>query len=277
MKPRRWLDEGGLSSDARDLLESAPGPDPEARRRMWAAVQASVAASAAAGTASAATGGAVTTWFGVSAVVWKPVLAVALVAVAAGGARMATTSTATNHAPPRASAAAPVQRASAVTTVTRSSGEAPVVVPTVAPTEPVAVVPTVEVRTVAPSAVVPAVVRVHRVAVPPSVGARVLSAPDVTTAPTPVVSELESLQQAFASLRSDPRASLARLETAARQHPDGVLAHEREALAIDALARLGRTDEARQRGAAFLAAHSESTQASRVRRVVAEIVPPTAD
>jgi hypothetical protein len=45
-------------------------------------------------------------------------------------------------------------------------------------------------------------------------------------------------------------------------------AEEREAIAIDALARNGRTDEARARATAFLSLHAKRPFATRVRSVL---------
>jgi hypothetical protein len=59
-------------------------------------------------------------------------------------------------------------------------------------------------------------------------------------------------------LARDTHASLLEVETHARRFPSGVLAEERDALRIEALAAAGRSDEARVRGSAFRAAHPGS-------------------
>ena len=63
--------------------------------------------------------------------------------------------------------------------------------------------------------------------------------------------ELGLIREAQRALRSDPSRALALAREHRARFPDGALAQEREVLAIDALARSGRTDEARRRAAAF--------------------------
>ena len=57
----------------------------------------------------------------------------------------------------------------------------------------------------------------------------------------------------FALMRGEPSDALTPLEQHGRRFPHGKLGEEREALAVQALARAGRADEARRRGAAFRA------------------------
>ncbi len=66
-----------------------------------------------------------------------------------------------------------------------------------------------------------------------------------------------------------PDETLRRLEAARVEFGDGALAQEREALMIEALARVGRRDEAHARAAAFLRAHPESPHAAAVRSFAA--------
>lgn len=78
----------------------------------------------------------------------------------------------------------------------------------------------------------------------------------------------EEIQQVAAMrnrLRDRPADVLAEADRGARSFPDGVLAQEREALAIEALVRLGRDEEARARAAAFAARYPTSPLAARMR------------
>jgi hypothetical protein len=62
-----------------------------------------------------------------------------------------------------------------------------------------------------------------------------------------LASELSLIDAARATLDTDPSATLAKLAEHERLFPSGKLAIERELLALDALARLGRTAEESQR------------------------------
>ncbi len=64
--------------------------------------------------------------------------------------------------------------------------------------------------------------------------------------------------------RGDAAGALTMLEQIRARYPGGVLSQEREALAIEALARSGRRAEASTRAAAFLKAYPTSTLAERV-------------
>jgi hypothetical protein len=108
---------------------------------------------------------------------------------------------------------------------------------------------------------------------PPPVPATVLS-PDVATqpaSPSPVPeapqreSELELLARARAQITSDPDAALHTLDADRAEYEHGVLAQEREVLAIEALARLGRKPEAEARAAAF---HHEFPGSAHWRRIL---------
>jgi outer membrane protein assembly factor BamD (BamD/ComL family) len=58
--------------------------------------------------------------------------------------------------------------------------------------------------------------------------------------------------------RGDPAAALAAADDHARRFASGAYAEEREALAVQALARAGRTNEARARGERFRARYPRS-------------------
>lgn len=80
----------------------------------------------------------------------------------------------------------------------------------------------------------------------PSAGAHASGA-----AARPAESEAELLERARAALASTPARALALTEQVRTRFPAGVLAQEREVIAIEALKRLGRSDEAARRAADF--------------------------
>ncbi len=105
---------------------------------------------------------------------------------------------------------------------------------------------------------VPAPRRAHAVAPP-------RSAP--SSAPDPLVAESELVLQARRALRAGRTSdALDRLDEARSRFPNGALAQERDALAVEALARAGRGDEAAERAAAFLRAYEGSPYAASVER-----------
>lgn len=85
----------------------------------------------------------------------------------------------------------------------------------------------------------------------------------------PITNELSEgtlLLRARRALPADPTAALALLSEHERLAPSGVLTPEREAIAVEALARLGRHAEARRRAERFLERWPSSAHRSRVER-----------
>ena len=83
--------------------------------------------------------------------------------------------------------------------------------------------------------------------------------------------ELGALDHARLSLANgDARRALEELEAYDRRYPQGRLQIEAEVLRIDALAKVGRKDVARQRAEAFLRHHPNSVLATRVRAHLAD-------
>ena len=80
--------------------------------------------------------------------------------------------------------------------------------------------------------------------------------------------ETALLEEARAVLDSDPAAALGQLDAHAAAFPHGVLRMERELLAVDALGRLGRLDEARARGNILLRDARGSIYEGRVRAIL---------
>jgi hypothetical protein len=76
--------------------------------------------------------------------------------------------------------------------------------------------------------------------------------------------DLDVLRKAQEVLRTDPARALALTEEDAHRFPSSPLAEEREVIAIDALARLSRVDEARARASQFLVDFPRSAYRLRV-------------
>jgi len=90
-------------------------------------------------------------------------------------------------------------------------------------------------------------------------------------AATLLTEELGALDHARLSLANgDARRALEELEAYDRRYPQGRLQIEAEVLRIDALAKVGRKDVARQRAEAFLRHHPNSVLATRVRAHLAD-------
>ena len=82
-------------------------------------------------------------------------------------------------------------------------------------------------------------------------------------------SEPDLLKRAWTALSAgEPERALQITEQDAQIHPDGVLAEEREAARIVALARLHRMDEARSAASRFLKEHPESIHRALVERAI---------
>jgi hypothetical protein len=123
----------------------------------------------------------------------------------------------------------------------------------------------------APSALawpVPKVSTAHSVnSAAPSEPARPLSAPTAPSKPAAakaMAPELDLLSRAQRLLARDPAAALEVIDEHARAYPAGEFVEEREALAIDALRRLGRRQEAQARAQGFLLRYPASPHRERI-------------
>jgi hypothetical protein len=92
--------------------------------------------------------------------------------------------------------------------------------------------------------------------------------PAETTPAEGVSAEARSLEEARQLLARDPTAALARANAHRTEFPRAQLAAESDLIAIDALVRLGRVEEARSRGRSLVA--RRSFYADRVRALVGE-------
>ncbi len=273
--PKRWLDDGAaLDPDTRRALEAGRDiePDRVAHASVWGALLAQLppvgpagagggvgggmgggagaaasggagaaaggSAGAAAGGAGAAMGGAGGGALGAMGVLKAlGVGAGAGLAVLIGGQTMIGSST---PVPPSAPMASASVAASAV----------PVVAPVIATAEPVIPAPPEPSRAVEES---------------PSEVPRGGAGADVGRVGA-VREEARWIAQARQCLlRDDVDGALALLERARQRYPDGVLVQEREALAIEALAKSGRPEAAARRAREFQAAHPDSPLQQRVR------------
>ena len=90
------------------------------------------------------------------------------------------------------------------------------------------------------------------------------------TANTVVESEVELLKQARSALAADPLQAYALSERCRAQYPGGAFAQEREYIAISALVRLGRGNEAKSRASLFRMHYPSSAYLPRLARMLGE-------
>ncbi len=76
--------------------------------------------------------------------------------------------------------------------------------------------------------------------------------------------EVKLLERAQDALRSQPAEALALCNDHAKRFPSGMLVQEREMIAIEALSKLGRKDEARARADRFKARFPGSSHTRRL-------------
>jgi hypothetical protein len=118
------------------------------------------------------------------------------------------------------------------------------------------------------AASVPAPERTERVPPP--------HAPEVRAATPARAVEFALIQRAQDALPSDPSRALAIADEHARTFPNGQLVQEREVMAVEALARLGRKAEARERANAALARFPRTPYVPRLQRALGEPLSPAA-
>ena len=83
-------------------------------------------------------------------------------------------------------------------------------------------------------------------------------------------SEMSVLKEAQDALASDPARSLELTKTHERAFPRGGFAEEREVIRIDALMRLGRSTDARERAKAFYVRFPDSAHRARIEALLAK-------
>ncbi|MGK4006153.1 hypothetical protein WMF31_26275 [Sorangium sp. So ce1036] len=257
--PMRWnQDGGGAPEGARELLRAAARPRP-----MTPAELARTAARVAPLQASAGAGAALPVW----AKGLLLVTGIGLGGLALHGALDGARSAAVPAASPPMLAHLPLEGLLA-----RGRGGAPPAEPAPAappPTEPAPAAPPPAApapEAEAPRAAAPAPRREAARAARPAAPA---APPGTTAAPSgdELLREARRLEQARAALADSPEASLSTLDAHRSEFPNGQLAEERELIAIQALMRLGRADEARARAEAFLQRFPSTAYTERVRRL----------
>ncbi|MDF2693626.1 MAG: hypothetical protein K0S65_2009, partial [Labilithrix sp.] len=82
--------------------------------------------------------------------------------------------------------------------------------------------------------------------------------------------EIELLQRAKAALVSDPERALSITSEQARAYPSGEFVQEREVIAVEALSRLGRKDEAVRRARALVKQFPRTPYAARLEIAVGQ-------
>ena len=107
---------------------------------------------------------------------------------------------------------------------------------------------------------------------PPTVGVdelpRLPSAHPSLPRPGALADETDLIERARASLRTDPARALELSREHARRFPQGQLRSAGQVVAIEALLRLGRRDEARASAEAFFAQAPDGLYAERIRRLL---------
>jgi hypothetical protein len=246
--PVRW-NQDGAHDPARDLLRAARRPRPmtAAERARTASRLAQIASAPAAGAALAA-------WAKLAA----GLVGLGIVALAVPRAlREPPAAVAPLHHLPADRLAPPITTPAPITT------SAPIAVPGSAPeSAPAPITASAPIIASAPIAA----------SAPEARRAPPRRAPAVAAAEAPadadaLLREAQMLEKARAGIEGDPASSLRSLDEHRGGFPEGQLAAERELLAIDALARLGRAGEARARAQAFLARFPSSPYASKARRI----------
>ena len=89
----------------------------------------------------------------------------------------------------------------------------------------------------------------------------------------PSATELELVQRAQAALASDPNRALTLTNEHAVTYPKGELVQEREVIAVEALSRLGRNEEASRRALAFVRRFPQTPYAARLEMAIGRPLP----
>ena len=253
--PRRWREDAAeLGPDERRLLQAGlrPSVPRGAKRAVWLALGAQLpAAVAAASTASTGTLTAVALVKSASIGLLLGATAVGAVAVVKRETRPTRAPSAVVHAPAASGAARPGRMAPVAAPRPPAAAEA---LPTSLPLkEPARSLPR---PTLSPAPAAP----------PVSAGSEAAFPNDGPAAHDAESRRVAGARQLLRAGRA--REALGVLEQTGREFPNGELAQEREALAIEALGVLGQAEEARRRAAAFLTRYPKSPHAALVRRAL---------
>jgi hypothetical protein len=268
--PRRWIEDGGSATPLeRDLLRSglSMDPPPNAQAAVWASLLTQIpppagppggAGSGGAGGKIAAAGKAAAAAKGVSgaaaAGLGASILKSVLVGAGSAAALVATYAAVT-----------PARRSEPPAAVAHLVAPAPAALPPDNPVAPVLAPPAPVAPAAAPLAERRAVPEPRpAAAATDSVGAGGSTAATADR-DTLLRDEIRMVSETREALRrGDASRALVLTEQMRTRFPGGVLVQEREALAIEALARSGRRADASARAAAFLRAYPKSMLAERV-------------
>ncbi|MGK3981603.1 hypothetical protein WME99_01100 [Sorangium sp. So ce136] len=245
--PKRWIQDGeGAPQGARELLLAASRPRP-----MTSAELARTAARVAPLGTTAGAGTTLPTWVkGLFLAVGLGLGGAGLYATLDGGPGGADSTAA-----PLVLTDLPLEEL-----LSRSQGGVPVAAPAQAAPAPLfGAAPEVE----APRPVAPPARRD-----PPRSTRPAAPAPAAPVDSDELLRESNLIDRARAAATQNPEAALSAVGEHQREFPAGRLAEEREYVAIRALMRLGRVDEARARADAFLARYPSTSYADRVHRAV---------
>jgi hypothetical protein len=99
------------------------------------------------------------------------------------------------------------------------------------------------------------------------------AAPSASEAPSEAISEDALLERAHEAMAAEPHRALALTAQHARRFPRGMLVQEREVIAIEALAHMGRVDRARQRATTFFQTYPNSAYRGRVNAALEMLSP----
>jgi len=103
--------------------------------------------------------------------------------------------------------------------------------------------------------------------------ARKMKLPAEGTEAAPSATEFELVQRAQAALASDANRALTLANEHAVAYPKGELVEEREVIAIEALAQLGRSEEASRRSLAFVRRFPETPYTARLEKAIGRPLP----
>lgn len=277
-KDSRWRDDEALKPEVRELLESAKGDEPSPEQ--LSALQANIAflfalppGGGGAGPAggegggagptghggaatTAGTGGASAAGAGITAKTVAGAATAAKGVAATGAGKALLLATVSTLAVGGAAGSIALSKRNQAPVILQVSGAQTTPAPT-----PTLVEPTPSLAPAEPMVSVPA---------PP---VKVKPAPPLPPPPEPVktVPEAALLQQALDAIHSGQAGdALAAAAAHATRFPDSPLAQEREAVAIEALVKLKRNDEARDRAASFHAKWPTSLHLSKIDALIGE-------
>ena len=256
-EPRRWLDDPQTARELRDLLTSAAAPPPlppalNVRLTEYAAMLAAQGVLAKVGGLSLwqklvlGAGGS-------SKAVALCSLVGALGVVAVGAYASHRGSAPSSHGGPL-QAQAPVQTSEPRSPTLASAAASPAGLPQLSPSSAALGVSAAE--------------RPHQSASPARDAEPAPSAAVASANESSIVAEAKLLSTARSFLDDSPALSLAVTEQHRQKYPLGQLSAEREFVAIEALLRLGRRQEAERRAAPLLAAGHDGLYTRRLRRLL---------